>query len=134
MKYACICFATGISVACLVILDCVGANVKDYKNFDAFLTELKSTADSFLDYVTKMQALLCPNQPLCGVSGELESKDVLGTLPSASISINNVSVDVEDISQSVGVCCLSCSCDDSCRQDDNCCPTKQMVHVPDTSK
>ena len=131
-KYFWICFATGISLACLVVLDSVEATVKGYKNFDDFLAEIKVTADSFLDYVTKMQALFCPNQPVCGGNGELERKDVLGTLPTAALSIDNVSVAVEDLAQSVGVCCLPCSCADSCRQDENCCPTKQLL--PDTNK
>ena len=131
MKFLWICFATSVSIASLVILDTVEAQVKRYANFDDFLAELKTSAGSWLDYVTTMQALFCPNQPVCGADGELKRKDVLSTLP-AVLSVGNFTVKPEDIAQSVGVCCLSCSCTDSCRQDDNCCPTKQML--PDTSK
>ena len=131
MKFLCIFFATGISIASLVILDPIAAQVKRYENFDEFLADVKTTADSWLDYVTKIQALFCPNQPVCGAEGELERKDVLGTLP-AELSLGSLTVNIEDIANSVGVCCLPCSCSDSCRQDDNCCPTKQMF--PDISK
>ena len=131
MKYFWICFSTGISIGILIGLDTVAATVKSYKNVDEFLVEIRTAADGFLDYVTKMQALLCPNQPVCGFDGLLERKEVLGSLP-GTLSINNISVALEDLAQSVGVCCLPCSCADSCRQDDNCCPTKQLL--PQTSK
>ena len=131
MKFLCIFFATGVSLASLVILDTVAAQVKRYEKFDDFLAEVKTTAVSLLDYVTRMQALLCPNQPVCGVEGELDRKDALGDLP-AVLSVSSITINIEDVADSVDVCCLPCSCNDSCRQDDNCCPTKQMF--PDNSK
>ena len=131
MKFLCIFLATGISIFSLVVLDTIAAQVKRYEKFDDFLADVKTTADSLLDYVNKMQALLCPNQPVCGAEGELERKDVLGTLP-AVLSVGNLTFNIEDIADSVEVCCMPCSCDDSCRQDDSCCPTKQMF--PDISK
>ena len=131
MKVFCIFFATGVSLACLVILDTIAAQAKRYENFDDFLAEVKTTADSLIDYVSKVQALLCPNQPVCGAEGELERKDVLGTLP-AVLSVGSLTINIEDVADSVDVCCLPCSCSDTCRQDDNCCPTKQMF--PDSSK
>ena len=129
--YVCVVFATVISIAILPLLDTVATQGKGYENLDEFLTDVKTTAESWLDYVSKMQALFCPNQPVCGADGELERKAVLGTLP-AVISVGDVTINVEDIADSVDVCCLPCSCSDSCRQADNCCPTKQML--PDTSK
>ena len=131
MKFLCIFFATGVSLASLVILDTIAAQAKRYENFDDFLAEVKTTADSLLDYVSKVQALLCPNQPVCGAEGELEREDVLGTLP-AVLSVGSLTINIEDVADSVDVCCLPCSCSDSCWQDDNCCPTKQMF--PDNSK
>ena len=131
MKFLCIFFATGVSLASLLILDTIAAQAKRYEDFDDFLAEVKTTADSLLDYVSKMQALLCPNQPVCGAERELERKDVLGTLP-AVLSVGSLTINIEDVADSVDVCCLPCSCSDSCRQDDNCCPTKQMF--PDNSK
>ena len=131
MKFLCIFFATGISIASLVILDTIAAQVKRYENIDEFLADVKTTADSWLNFVTRIQALLCPNQPVCGTQGELERKDVLGALP-AELSFGSLTVNIEDIANSVGVCCLPCSCSDSCWQDDNCCPTKQMF--PDIRK
>ena len=112
------------------MVDTITAQVKGYENFDEFLKEVKATADSMLDYVTKMQALFCSNQPVCGADGELERKDVLGTLP-AMMSIGDVTVNVGDIADSVDVCCLPCSCSDSCWKVNNCCATKQLY--PHTS-
>ena len=113
------------------MVDTIATQVKGYENFDEFLRDVKTTADSLLDYVIKTQALFCPNQPVCGADGELERKDVLGTLP-AVMSIGDVSVNVGDIADSVDVCCLPCSCSDSCWKVNNCCASKQLY--PDTSK
>ena len=121
-----ICIATSVSIVSLVILDSVEAQIKRYKNFDEFLSDLKTTAYNLFDYVTKMQALFCPNQPVCGLDGELERYSALATLPTY-LFIDNVTVKVDEIAKSVGVCCLPCSCNDSCWQDGSCCPTKQML-------
>ena len=131
MKFPCILFATGVYIAAFALIDNVAAQVKGYENLDEFLTEVKTTAGSLLDYVTKMQALFCPNQPVCGADGELERKDVLGTLP-AVISLGDVTVSVGGIADSVDICCMLCSCSDSCWKVNNCCATKQLH--PDTSK
>ena len=131
MKLSCILFATGVYIAAFALTDNVAAQVKGYENLDEFLTHVKTSAGSLLDYVTKMHALFCPNQPVCGADGELERKDVLGTLPGV-ITIGDVTVNVGDIAESVDVCCMPCSCSDSCWKVNNCCATKQMF--PDTSK
>ena len=131
MRFLCIFFAAGISIASLAMLDTIATQVKRYEKLDEFLANVKTTADSWLDYVSKIQAFFCPNQPVCGAEGELERKDVLGTLP-AELSVRSLTLNIEDVANSVDVCCLPCSCSDSCRRDDNCCPTKQMF--PDISK
>ena len=125
MKFLSLCFAARFAIVGLLVLNPTDAQVKRYANLDDFLLDLKSTAASWIDYVNNMQALLCPNQPVCGADGEIERKDVFGTLP-AVLAVGNRTLNVEDIASSVGVCCLPCSCSDSCREDDNCCPTKQM--------
>ena len=130
MKLPCILFATGVYIAVFALVDNVASHVKGYENLDEFLTEVKTTSDSLLDYVTKMQALFCPNQPVCGADGELERKYVLGTLPEV-IFLGDVTVNVGDIADSVDVCCMPCPCSDSCWKVNNCCATKQMY--PDTS-
>ena len=131
MKFLGIIFATTISFISLIVLDSVKTQVNRYASFDDFLEELKNTADSWIDYVTKIQALLCPDQPVCGAEGVLEREYVLGTLP-AALTVGNRTVKLQDVSSFVGVCCLPCSCSDSCRQADSCCPTKQLL--PDMSK
>ena len=131
MKFPCILFAMGVYMASFAMIDMIAAQVKGYEDFEDFLTHMKTTAGSLLDYVTKMQALFCPNQPVCGANGELERIDVLGTLP-AVITVGNVTVNVGDIADYVDVCCMHCSCSDACWQVNNCCATKQMY--PDTRK
>ena len=130
MKFLCIFFAIGVYIAAFAMVDAIAAQVKGYENFDEFLREVKATADSLLDYVIKMQALFCSNQLICDADGELERKDVLGTLP-AMMSVGDVTVNVGDIADSVDVCCLPCSCSDSCWKVNNCCATKQLY--PHTS-
>ena len=125
MKFLGISFATTISFLTLLVLDSIETQEKRYASFGDFLTDLRTSADSWVDYVTKMQALVCPDQPVCGPEEELERKDVLGTLP-ASMTVGNVTVKLVDVASFVDVCCLPCSCSDSCRQVDNCCPTKQL--------
>ena len=131
MKFFGIIFATTISFISLLFLDSVETQVKRYESFEDFLEDLKNTADSLVDYVMKIQALLCPDQPICSSDGVLEREDVLGTLP-AALTVGNRTVKLQDVSSFIGVCCLPCSCADSCRQVDSCCPTKQPL--PDMSK
>ena len=126
MKYLSILFACGIAFLILVALDTIEAQVKQFASFDDFLADVQNTADSWIDYVTKVQAMFCPNQPRCGPDGVLDRQEALGTLP-AVMTVDGLTVRLEDISSFAGVCCLPCSCADSCRQDDNCCPTKQLT-------
>ena len=127
MKYPGILFACSIAFVTLVVLDSIEAQIKSkYTSFDDFLADVKNTANSLLDYVRKIQALFCPDQPVCGPNGVLEKQEVLGTLPEV-LTVDDLSVRLEEIPSFSGVCCLPCSCSDSCRQDDNCCPTKLLV-------
>ena len=126
MKLHSTCFIASVLVVSVFVFDFTEAQVTHYATLDDFLLNLKATATSLLHYVTMMQALMCPNQPLCGADGELERNAVLEALPPA-LTVGNLTVILEDIPKYIGVCCLHCSCSDSCREDDNCCPTKQML-------
>ena len=126
MKYLGILFACSTAFITLVALDFIEAQVERSASFGDFLADLKNTAESWVDYVTKIQALFCPDQPVCGYHGPLDRKDVLGTIPAALI-LRNATVKLEDVHNFVGICCLPCSCSDSCWQNGNCCPSKQLV-------
>ena len=125
-KYSCILFACGIAFLTLNALDSIGEQIQQFESLNDFLAGIQNTAHSLLDYVTKIQALFCPNQPICGPEGELTRQEVLETLPEA-VTVNGRQVRLDDISDYAGICCLHCSCSDHCRQDSNCCPAKQLT-------
>ena len=131
MKSLNICFIASVLVISLLGIDFTEAQVKRYATLDDFLLDLETTATTQLDYVTMMQVLMCPNQPVCGADGELDRRAVLDALPPA-LTIGNLMVNLEDISNAVGLCCLHCSCSDSCREDGNCCPIKQVLMINDS--
>lgn len=126
MKYQSILFACSIAFMTLAVLDSIEAQVEQYASFDDFFADLQQTADSLVDFVRKIQALMCPEQPVCGGTGELEKDVVLRTLPTTLI-VDNVTVKLDDVHSYAGVCCLPCSCTDTCWQYENCCPTKQVL-------
>ena len=124
--YLNIVFACSVAFMTLVVLDSIEAQVKQFASFDDFFVHLQQTANSWIDFVRQIQALMCPDQPVCGDNKILEKEYVLSTLPTALI-VANVSVTLEDVNSYAGVCCQPCSCSDTCWQDDNCCPTKQVL-------
>ena len=125
-KFLGILFACGIAFLTLNALDSVGAQIQQFQSFDDFLADIQNKAHSLVEYVTQIQALVCPNQPTCGPEGELTRQEVLETLPEA-VTVNGRQVRLDDISEYAGICCLPCSCSDRCHQDGNCCPTKQLI-------
>ena len=91
-----------------------------------FVKKLKYDSDSMHDFIAKIQAIFCPDQPICASDGIRGRHDVLDTLPEDI----NLTVDVmklEEISEFVGICCLPCSCENSCHENENCCPTKYLL-------
>ena len=91
-----------------------------------FVKELKYDSDSMYDFVAKIQAIFCPDQPICASDGIRERSDVLATLPGA-INVTSGVVRLEEISEFVGICCLPCSCETLCHENENCCPTKYLL-------
>ena len=126
MKFLGILFACGVAFMTLVVLDTIEAQVKQFTSFDDFFVHLQQTANSWIDFVRQIQALMCPDQPVCADNGILDRDDVLKTLP-ATLIVANVTVKLNDARGYAGVCCLPCSCSDICWQHDNCCPTKQVL-------
>ena len=126
MKYLSIILACSVAFMTLVVLDSIDAQVKQFAGFDDFFVHLQQTAISWIDFVRQIQALMCPDQPVCGDNEILERDDVLSTMPAAFI-VANASVNLEDVRSYAGVCCLPCSCFDTCWHHENCCPTKQVL-------
>ena len=108
----------------------------DHSESDAFETfesifdfgiGLKNESDNILDYATKVQALFCPEQPICTATGDRNATDVLKTLPKM-IGIGTEVVRTEYVHKIVGACFLSSSCDTrSCKENGNCCLTKTFA-------
>ena len=102
---------------------------EEYDSFESFLTSviqlLRNHSSTVLVYATSIQALFCPEQPICTDMGVRDRTDILSTLPEAmEIGIE----DIEDVHEVVGACCLPCSCDaDTCKEDGNCCLTKVFL-------
>ena len=103
---------------------------EEYDNSESFFTsviELRNENGTVLDYATKIQALFCPEQPICTDMGVRNRTDVLNTLPKA-MEIGIEDIRIEDVHEVVGACCLPCSCDaDTCKEDGNCCLTKVFL-------
>ena len=88
-----------------------------------FVLELQKNSSDTLDFVSKIQAMFCPEQPICGRTEIQKSRNILATLPEY-LPIEHHTVRTENISAVVGLCCYPYSC--TCEVDDNCCPTKRV--------
>ena len=88
-----------------------------------FLVELRNDSDSMTEYVAKIQAIFCPEQPFCGVLASETRQYVLNTLPE-TLTVENNTIRVAQLQALTDVCCLPCSCEDNCKVDNNCCLTK----------
>ena len=97
---------------------------ESFKTILEFVVKLRNTSDDFIDYAAKIQALFCPEQPICTDEGITNASDVLKTLPKA-IAIDTETYRIEEVHKSVGACCLPCTCETKrCREDGNCCLSK----------
>ena len=65
----------------------VPKGLAEYENFETFATifdftvELRNDSDEIADYATTIQALFCPELPICNDEGTPNRTDLLGTLP-----------------------------------------------------
>ena len=98
-----------------------------------FTDVLKNNSDNILDYITKIQALFCPDQHICTNEGDQNVADIFKALPGI-IEIGTEESKIEDIQELIGTCCLPCSCDSkSCQEDGNCCLSKTFADVIETN-
>lgn len=95
----------------------------DFQSIYNFVLELKNDSDTILEYVAKVQAIFCPDLPICDLKGPRERNDILKTVSEAIVT-GNRTIWLEDIPTFVGACCLPCSCSSTCFEASNCCPTK----------
>ena len=93
-------------------------------DFYNFVVEIQTNSSDAYDYVSKVQAIFCPQQPICDMTGEYNSSAVLATLP-ASLTIGNTTIQTEHIPEVFRICCYPCAC--SCEVDGNCCLTKRVI-------
>ena len=92
------------------------------------IAELRNDSNSMVEYVAKIQAIFCPDQPFCGELASKTRQDIMNTLP-VTLNAENNTVAVDQLQALFGVCCLPCSCEDTCRNDNNCCLTKEFENV-----
>ena len=99
----------------------------------SFVMQLRNNSDSVHEYVAKIQVIFCPEQPICTDEGVRDSNAILETLQ-AAVTVADKTIRVEDIKDFVGICCLPCSCSETCTEDDNCCPTKYYTNFKPTQE
>ena len=86
------------------------------------VADLRDISENMLDYLGKIQGIFCPEQPICYEQDKYNNNNIPQYL-----MIGNNTIYVENISTYMGICCLPCSCLDSCLEDDNCCLTKSFA-------
>ena len=108
-------------------------NFERFESIFDFTDGLKNESANIVEYAKKIQALFCPGQPICTTEGNVNSTDVLKTLPEI-IGVGMEAVQLEDLYKVVGACCLPCSCDTkTCTENGNCCLSKIFADAIDNS-
>ena len=102
---------------------------KNFADTFDFILGLKENSESVEEFITKVQAVFCPNQPVCGTGDNhaVERSDVLASLNPA-VTIGNKTEKLTDMASVFGICCVPCDCSNSCEIKGNCCPLKQHVN------
>ena len=100
---------------------------EQFEDIYDYVLGLRETTDNMRTYLTQIQKIFCPEQPICDEERNHGSNN--GTLPLENLYTRNKSLLIEDLKYLVGVCCLPCSCSDRCSEDDNCCLSKDVARV-----
>ena len=95
----------------------------EFNSIYNFILELRNNSDNLLNYVSQIQAIFCPEQPICSGDGT-EDRSLLMRNVSRYLRIGNYSVKMGAVHAFAGVCCLPCSCEDTCHEHGYCCLTK----------
>ena len=91
-----------------------------------FVAGILDQRGNMLEYVGKIQRIFCPEQPVC----YQQSNNISNDIP-PYLMIGNNTIYVENLTAYTRICCLPCSCTDSCVEDDNCCLTKSFASDTD---
>ena len=102
---------------------------ESFESIFYFTDGLKYESDNIFDFASRIQALFCPEQPICTAEGDRNSAEVLKSLQKI-IEIGTEVSQIEDVHKIVGACCLPCSCDTStCKENGNCCLSKIFAYA-----
>ena len=126
LLYTKVCIYTLVCIVVARLTD--HSESESFESFESifdFTDGLKNESGNIIDYATKIQALFCPEQPICTAESDRNSTDVLlKTLPEM-IGIGTDVTRMEDVPKIVGACCLPCSCNTkTCKENGNCCLSK----------
>ena len=100
----------------------------EFNSIYNFILDLRNNSDNLLNYVSQIQAIFCPEQPIC--SGDrIQDRSLVIRNESEYLRIGSYSVKLEAVHAFVGVCCLPCSCEDICHEHGYCCLTK-FLNIP----
>ena len=118
-----------LSICNVVLEETTETKRKNFNDTLNFVLDVKSKSENKREFITKMQAVFCPNQPLCDDENILtgERSDVINEL-GTELTIGNEMVKLDDLAARLGLCCMPCDCSDSCEIKGNCCPSKKFVN------
>ena len=109
---------------------------KNFEDTFNFILNLRNSSENTREFITKMHAAFCPNQPICDSEDISTDKrgDVINELDPALL-IGDKIVKLGDLSARLGLCCMPCDCSESCEMKGNCCPSKASIdHQRDVSE
>ncbi|MEW8486485.1 MAG: hypothetical protein AB2705_14995, partial [Candidatus Thiodiazotropha sp.] len=110
-----------------IILETCQSERYSLKNIRNFVVQLRNDSESMAEYAAKIQAIFCPEQPFCGALLSDSKQNVINSLP-AMVTVENRTVMIDELKSFVRICCFPCSCEDTCKYDNNCCLTKIFDH------
>ena len=102
---------------------------KNFADVYNFILDLKNESESSAEYIAKMQAVFCPNQPLCGSSKSqiVERSNVINL--NQELIIGDKTELLADLAAVLGICCPPCDCTSSCITKGNCCPSSEHFNT-----
>ena len=105
-----------------------GASIISVTSMLNFVNELlRNNSDSQIPYLAKVHALFCPDQPICSVDDSHENNNTISRLNTV-LNFSYITTGIEQIKSAVGICCFTCSCSETCREYNYCCPTKYFIN------
>ena len=102
---------------------------KNYADVYNFILDLNDESENNTQFITKMQAVFCPNQPLCGSTKSqiVERSDVIEL--NEELTIGDKNERLADLASVLGICCPPCDCTSSCVTKGNCCPSSEYFNT-----